>query len=152
MVWVVQRTPLLSGGGLSPAQWAWLHSLRAAAVSAFDARQQPADCAAAPVLIVELRNMTHGLGSQVHLLSLAASYAEEEGRALLFPDEDEWWFTDAKDCEARAWGCHMKTLSSCSASAEDLGEGYDPKTAVRLGSSAQPQALKACKPDPSHSA
>jgi len=132
-----------SGGALSSAQWAWLHSLRATAVSAWDARQQPADCAATPVLIVELRNMTHGLGSQIHLLSLAASYAEEEDRALLFPDEDEWWFTDATDCEARAWGCHMKTVSSCSASVEDLGEGYDAASAVRLGSSAQPRTLKA---------
>ena len=89
--------------------------------------------------------MVHGLGSQIHLLSLAASYAEQEGRALLVMDQDEWWFTDPgpqgvsqtpqEDCPSRAWACHMKALSSCSADESDLGRGYSSVTALRLGSS-----------------
>eukprot|EP01047_Picozoa_sp_COSAG01_P068075 COSAG01_NODE_9756_length_2352_cov_1.732357_2_plen_402_part_00 len=93
-------------------------------------------CASARALVVSLAGMPHGLGSTVHLLSLAASYAYLHDRALLLPmmtaeeeaeaggegegaappaaaRADEWWLTAAEDCPARSWGCHMKAVSSC---------------------------------------
>ena len=53
--------------------------------------------------------------SQLHLLSVAASYAFRTSRALLVPSADKWWFTDSTDCPERAWQCYMKTLSTCGA-------------------------------------
>jgi hypothetical protein len=89
-------------------------------------------CASARALVVSLAGMPHGLGSTVHLLSLAASYAYLHDRALLLPmmtteeeetgadgegaapaATDEWWLTAAEDCASRSWGCHMKAVSSC---------------------------------------
>lgn len=94
-----------------------------------DANQAPAaGCGSARFLIVELARQDgktgkigkeihgFGLGAQMHVLSVALSYAMATGRTLVTRDVDNWWYTDAADCPERSFTCYYRPLSVCSES------------------------------------
>ena len=59
--------------------------------------------------------MQHGLGSQLHLLSLAATIAYVQNRTLVVPSEDSWWLTAEADCSVRGmqkYACTTKAKQS----------------------------------------
>jgi hypothetical protein len=93
------------------------------------ANQAPiAGCGRARFLIVELARQDgktgkigkeihgFGLGAQMHVLSVALSYALATGRTLVTRDVDNWWYTDAADCPQRSFTCYYRPLSICTES------------------------------------
>lgn len=99
----------------------------AAAARQIVANQVPAvGCGRAKFLIIELARQDgktgkvgkeihgFGLGAQMHVLSVALSYAMSTGRTLVTRDTDNWWYTDAGHCPSRSFTCYYEPMSSCS--------------------------------------
>ena len=62
---------------------------------------------------------------QIHLLSLAASYAEEQRRTLLVLEEDKWCVDTDMNCGAAAIEKNVASIPSgaiCAASVDVLGD------------------------------
>ena len=80
--------------------------------AAFTALQAPRVCSSARAVVFRLESNIFGLGAQIHLLSLVASYAFATRRTLLAAEEDNWWYA-SDDCPSRSFHCYFQELSHC---------------------------------------
>ena len=89
--------------------------------------QEPAGgCHGAKALVVELGRQDgktgkigseihgFGFGAQMHVLTIALSYAVRTQRTLVMRAKDNWWYTDRHDCPSRALTCYFEPLGACS--------------------------------------
>jgi len=87
-------------------------SLHAELEAVLDGLQFPPRCGDARGVIFRLENNIFGLGAQIHLLSLVASYAVATGRTLLAAEEDQWWYA-GDSCPSGSLHCYFHPLSPC---------------------------------------
>ena len=83
--------------------------------SELEALQFPkAGCRGRPLMLHTLgdRNSGWGMGSMLHVMSLALASAYAHNRTLVLPDKDEWWYAD-EACRPRGFGCYFEPISSC---------------------------------------
>ena len=109
--------------------------MHARAMEAIASVQHPAQCRSVRAVVFRLENNIFGLGAQIHLLSLTASYAFANRRTLLAAEQDGWWYA-GEDCPSRSFQCYFEPLSSCTVTgAKSIGAlaGLDTAMLPLLG-------------------
>mmetsp|Transcript_1581 Transcript_1581/g.4781 ORF Transcript_1581/g.4781 Transcript_1581/m.4781 type:complete len:423 (-) Transcript_1581:821-2089(-) len=105
-----------SGSSLQDEEWVQLQ---------LTLSQNPKKCKQARFLVIELGRRDgrtgkigseihgFGFGAQMHVMSVALSYAFRTNRTLIARSRDNWWYTDPADCPSRSFQCYFEPLSKC---------------------------------------
>ena len=64
-----------------------------------------------------------GFGAQMHVLTVALSYAQRTQRVVVMRYTDNWWYTDRKDCQSRSFSCYFQPLGACTEAEVMCGGG-----------------------------
>uniref|UniRef100_A0A7S4PJ41 Alpha-(1,6)-fucosyltransferase N- and catalytic domain-containing protein n=2 Tax=Guillardia theta TaxID=55529 RepID=A0A7S4PJ41_GUITH len=77
--------------------------------------QHPRDCSKKRKVLFKLEGNIFGLGAQLHLLTLVASYAWRSGRVLVTARNDSWWYAE-EGCQRKSFECYFLPITNCSMS------------------------------------